>query len=79
MNPMTPRVEEAVQKLKGVFLEVPGTQLSLVDASRLSGLERNTCRMILEALEDVRFLRRAPNGLFVRRDCQSPSPSSAEL
>ncbi len=76
MNTMTPRVEEAVQKLKGVFLEIPGTQLSLVDASRLSGLERNTCRMILEALEDVRFLRRAPNGLFVRRDT-TPSPSSA--
>jgi len=79
MNTMTPRVEEAVQKLKGVFLEVPDTQLSLVDASRLSGLERNTCRMILEALEDVRFLRRAPNGLFVRRECQSPSPASAEV
>jgi hypothetical protein len=79
MNTMTPRVEEAVQKLKGVFLEIPGTQLSLIDASRLSGLERNTCRMILEALEDVRFLRRAPNGLFVRRDTQSPPLSSAEL
>jgi len=79
MNTMTPRVEEAVQKLKGVFLEMPGTQLSLIDASRLSGLERNTCRMILEALEDVRFLRRAPNGLFVRRESQSSSSSSAEL
>jgi DNA-binding IclR family transcriptional regulator len=79
MNTMTPRVEEAVQKLKGVFLEVPGTQLSLVDASRLSGLERNTCRMILEALEDVRFLRRAPNGLFVRREYQLPAHSLAEL
>jgi len=78
MNTMTPRVEEAVQKLKGVFLEIPSTQLSLVDASRLSGLERNTCRMILEALEDVRFLRRAPNGLFVRRENHA-SPSSAEL
>jgi hypothetical protein len=78
MNTMTPRVEEAVQKLKGVFLETPGTQLSLVDASRLSGLERNTTRMILEALEDVRFLRRAPNGLFVRRESQLPS-TLAEL
>jgi len=78
MNTMTPRVEEAVQKLKGVFLETPDTQLSLVDASRLSGLERNTTRMILEALEDVRFLRRAPNGLFVRRESQLPS-TLAEL
>jgi DNA-binding IclR family transcriptional regulator len=79
MNTMTPRVEEAVQKLKGVFLETPSTQLSLVDASRLSGLERNTTRMILEALEDVRFLRRAPNGLFVRRESQSPPSSLAAL
>jgi DNA-binding IclR family transcriptional regulator len=75
MNTMTPRVEEAVQKLKGVFLEIPSTQLSLVDASRLSGLERNTCRMILEALEDVRFLQRAPNGLFVRRDSRPSAPA----
>jgi hypothetical protein len=67
MDMMTPRVEEAVQRLKGVFLEIPDTHLSLVDASRMSGLERSTCRMILEALEDVRFLKREPNGLFVRR------------
>ena len=61
------RVVEAVQRLKGVFLEAPATQLSLVDASRLSGLERGTTRLILEALEDARFLRRASNGLFTRR------------
>ena len=61
------RVVDAVQRLKGVFLEMPATQLSLVDASRLSGLERNTTRLILEALEDARFLRRASNGLFIRQ------------
>jgi DNA-binding IclR family transcriptional regulator len=47
--------------------------MSLVDASRLSGLERNTTRLILEALEDARFLRRASNGLFMRRTVESPS------
>ena len=67
MYEASPRVVEAVQRLKGVFLEVPSTQMSLVDASRLSGLERNTTRLILEALEDARFLRRASNGLFTRR------------
>ncbi|HVZ20176.1 MAG TPA: hypothetical protein VG871_03900 [Vicinamibacterales bacterium] len=70
MYDATPRVVEAVQRLKGVFLEVPSTQLSLVDASRLSGLERNTTRLILEALEDARFLRRASNGLFIRRNLE---------
>jgi DNA-binding IclR family transcriptional regulator len=73
MYEATPRVVEAVQRLKGVFLEAPTTQLSLVDASRLSGLERNTTRLILEALEDARFLRRASNGLFMRRNMETPA------
>lgn len=68
-----PRVVEAVQRLKGVFLEAPATQMSLVDAARLSGLERRTTRLILEALEDARFLRRAPNGLFTRRHVETPA------
>jgi hypothetical protein len=67
-----PRVVEAVQRLKGVFLEDPGTQMSLIDASRLSGLERQTTRLILEALEDARFLRRSANGLFTRRSIDTP-------
>lgn len=71
MYEATPRVADAVQRLKGVFLESPATQLSLVDASRLSGLERNTTRLILEALEDARFLRRAHNGLFIRRSVET--------
>ena len=69
----TPRVADAVQRLKGVFLETPATQMSLVDASRLAGLERNTTRLILEALEDARFLRRASNGLFMRRSFETPT------
>ena len=67
MYEATPRVTDAVQKLKGVFLEIPSMQMSLVDASRLAGLERNTTRLILEALEDAHFLRRSANGLFMRR------------
>ena len=73
MYEANPRVADAVQRLKGVFLEAPSTQMSLVDASRLSGLERNTTRLILEALEDARFLRRASNGLFTRRILDSPA------
>ena len=73
MYEATPRVVHAVQRLKCVFLESPATQMSLVDASRLSGLERNTTRLILEALEDARYLRRASNGLFMRRTIESPS------
>lgn len=66
------RVEEAVQRLKGAFLEMPGTQLTPRDAARLTGLEHETCRVILAALEDVRFLRQRQNGVFVRRTTESP-------
>jgi hypothetical protein len=66
------RVTDGVQRLRGMFLEVPGTQLTLADASRLSGLERPICRIVLEALEDARFLARSRNGLFVRRTLNRP-------
>jgi len=63
----TPRVVDAVQRLKGIFLEMPGTRLSMADATRLSGLERPVCRIVLEALEDARFLKRNHEGVFMRR------------
>jgi hypothetical protein len=47
------RLAEALHRVKGVFLEVPGTQLSLVEASRLSGLEPDMCESVLLALEDA--------------------------
>jgi hypothetical protein len=68
----TPRVMQAIDLLKGLFLEVPGTQLSLEDAVRLSGIEHTVCLQVLEALERARFLRRSANGLFVRRTLDSP-------
>jgi hypothetical protein len=62
----TPRVIQAVARLKGAFLEMPATRMSLADAVRLTEVERPTCRIILEALEDARFLARE-NGVFIRR------------
>jgi hypothetical protein len=66
------RIPEAIARLKGVFLEIPGTQLSMIDASRRSGLDRHTCGLVMAALEDARFLARSRNGLFVRRTADSP-------
>jgi DNA-binding IclR family transcriptional regulator len=62
----TPRITQALERLKGIFLEVPGTRLSLTDAARVSGLERSMCEVVLQALENVHFLRRDRNGLFIR-------------
>jgi hypothetical protein len=55
---------EAVARVKGIFLEVPGSRLSVNDAARLSGLDPATCGQILAALQDARFLKRGRDGAF---------------
>lgn len=59
------RVDEALSRLKGLYLEVPSTSLSIERACRLTGLDDATCLSLLLALEQGRFLRRSPAGLFV--------------
>jgi hypothetical protein len=73
----TPRIADGVARLRSVFLETPTAQLSVGEASRLSGLELSTCAAILAAFEDAHFLRRASNGLFVRGTYAPPNPRYA--
>lgn len=68
-----PRITDGVARLRREFLEKPGAQLSVGEASELSGLEWHTCRVVLEALEDAHFLIRGPNGLFVRGTYAPPT------
>jgi hypothetical protein len=74
----TVRIAEAVQRLKGIFLEVPGTQLSVIQASRLSGLDPSVCESVLSALEDARFLTRGRDGRYLHVMGASPL-STAQL
>ena len=64
---LKPAVGTALDRVKTVFLNVPGTQLSVADASVLAGLDRDTCHIFLGWLEDARFLRRTSQGLYTRR------------
>jgi hypothetical protein len=67
-----PQVVQGVQRLRGVFLEVPDTRLTLVDAVKLSGLDQPVCEVVLGALEDARFLRRGDDGRYQRRSLDCP-------
>ena len=80
------RIPEAVRRLKGLYLEVPGSQLSSVEAARLSGLDPEVCESVLAAFEDARILRRSRTGIFslvdgspvvVRRVMAARSPEPA--
>ena len=66
-------IDDALQKIQGEFIEVPGLKLTVPEAQRLWGLERDTCDALLDALVDARFLCRTSDGAFIRQDGAGPS------
>jgi DNA-binding IclR family transcriptional regulator len=69
------RVDEALSRLRGLFLEVPSTTMSIEHACRLTGLDDATCLALLLALEQGQFLRRSRAGYFQL----NAAPSREEL
>jgi hypothetical protein len=59
-------IEETLQRVRGEFREMPGLCLTPAQASRLWGLDAVASQALLDALVDVRFLRRTANGSFTR-------------
>ncbi len=45
---------------------MPGLRLTATQVQRLCGIDADICQPILDALVDVRFLRRNPNGTYAR-------------
>jgi hypothetical protein len=57
-------VPAAVRRMRGMFLEMPGTQLSIADGSRLVGLPPALCSQVLDTLVEAGFLKRTPHGAY---------------
>jgi hypothetical protein len=57
-------VPDAMRRMRGMFLEMPGTRMSVADASRLVGLPPLLCAQVLDTLVEVRFLRCGSNGVY---------------
>jgi hypothetical protein len=66
------RFAEMVERAKGVFHEIPGTQLSIAQASRLAGIELSLCESVISALEDARVLKRTRDGRYLYRGIDAP-------
>ena len=60
-------VNELVRRFQGMFLEVPGTRLSVTQAARLAGVEPSVCRDILDTLTETRFLKLGRGETFTVR------------
>jgi len=71
---MGPReISDSVDRLRGTFLEMPGTKLTVQQASRLCGLEASACGIILEVLRDIGYLTTRPDVTFMRAESEQPS------
>ena len=66
------RIDEVLQRIQGEFVEMPGLRLTVAQAQRLWGLERDVCDALLGALVDARFLSQTRDGAFVRLDGAAP-------
>jgi hypothetical protein len=60
-------IREGVLRVESEYREMPGLCLTLPQAARLWGLDRNTCELVLTTLIDRGVLKRALNGTYVRR------------
>ncbi len=67
MAPRPPYEDEALRRIRGEFLEMPGLRLTPAQAQRLWALDRPTCEVLLAKLVDAEFLMRTGDGSFALR------------
>jgi hypothetical protein len=61
-------LDDALRRVQGEYIEMPGLRLTTAQAQRLWGLDRAACDALLGALVDAKFLFRTRDGAFVRSD-----------
>jgi len=60
--------EAVIRRIQAEFQEMPGLRLTPAQATRLWGLERDTCRAVIESLVAAEFLKWTPTGAVTRAD-----------
>jgi hypothetical protein len=77
---MTER-DALLARLRAEYQEMPGMTLRLEQVVRLCGVEPSTCKQVLDALVETRFLCLRPNGAYARVSELSvrPRPAKASL
>ena len=57
-----------VRLIQSEYTEMPGLHLSKRQAQRLWNFDRHSAEAIFDVLESVHFLKRIPNGMYIRAD-----------
>lgn len=58
------RIEDALQLLRSEYLEMPRLSLTPGEVARILNVDSPTARVLVQALEDSRFLQRSRDGHF---------------
>ena len=61
-------VDAVADRVRAEFVEMPGLNLTVRQASRLFGLDQDVCRQVVDRLVGSDFLRWAAAGVIVRGD-----------
>jgi hypothetical protein len=73
MTPLPNRATaEALRRVQGEFLEMPGLRLTQPQARRLWGMDDALCNALLGALVEAKFLFQTRDGAFMRVDSAAP-------
>ncbi len=59
-------VEAVARRVLAEFDEMPGLTLTVGQASRLFGIDQHTCRIVLDTLADLAYLRQTSAGAVIR-------------
>lgn len=57
--------EHLLRRVRGEYLEMPGLNLTLEQAMRMWGVERQACLGLLESLIETGFLKHGPRSGYV--------------
>jgi len=66
MGKPTRGIYEAVRRVRGEYLEMPGLRLTSEQARRLWRLDEPACSAVLDELVDAGFLSRTRDGAYVK-------------
>ena len=59
-------VGELTRRVQAEYTEMPGLSVTLAQAQRLLGIDRDTCVVVMRTLVEGRFLKRTAEGRYVR-------------
>jgi hypothetical protein len=58
--------QQAFERIRAEYIEMPGMRLTAAQVERLSGTDRTICRRVLDDLVRTKFLYVGPNTTYAR-------------